>query len=1072
MIGNDHYNLETAEKFALVALQLRNQGALEEQIKLNLFSYLPQIFSSEPSWIRHHVQGAETKLQVATEDRITNRFADSLVGNTTIEYESDLRRSGKHSTGLKQVKEHCAGLINEGTPPDRVIGILSDTVIWQAFKPFIRTGTTSGKLGSADIDLEQVSSVEISNERFEDSVSEFVIFCCKYLGRMESREISSLNIDSDLGLNSPFGQQYARQTCTIITETIDKNPTYSELITSLWKRFVAIAANNQQFSRQEYAEEFYLVTLAKLVAANVINRKATISDETEISSILDGQFFELRGLENFVEYDYFGWLNQAPISQNFFPIAQSIQRDLQAYDFDSLPQDDIFGKLMAVLGGKSDRALLGQEFTPQWLAGLLANQVLDMLPANEQPRLVDMCCGSGAMLVAVTKLQRHKLVSEGYKPGSRDAMLALTDCITGFDIDPLAVLFAKVNWIVANRDWLENAGRVSIPVYHADSLFVEIPFARDKGEANTHILRLYGDVELVLPTFLIGPSHRAIFDSLIKRSYNLANMNSGQPAAATIDKLIDSSGIKEADFTPEKRKQVWDFAYNLVEALTKLQARGLNGVWSFVLRNCYRPSLVAGQFNGLISNPPWLTLSKFADNPYKAALKELAGCLALSPKGSAHLHTELATIFLYAAIDRYLTKGSIIASILPGTVLNGVQHEPFRCGAPQDATKPIHFKLEELWKVASGTFKNEAVAVIGKNSPSPSIDGEIPGKAVSADKATPIKFSVARMGSRSAWSDEPAIITPAAEYFDTGRFQQGADLFPRTTIFHELDPIDETAHSVSAIDRFSSSNRFLVNQAKELPEFSIATGTIADEYVFDIQLSNHLAPFFLSPASRGILPLIKHASGWRTQTDQMIAADLDSSLVFKKIQIAQQFESAAQIFSRLDTDRAKLSTQNFAAGGYLVVYGAGGSEVCGAYRAITERDQDKLIIDQTLYWALAKTEAEALFLTGLLNSPALGPLIAPFQPKGQKGKRHIHTLPQKVIPTYDETSLLHISAVEATRKLIHEFNQLAGDDQKIREQLDPVKSLIHRRKNIRARLRELDTFEAWTHATAAALSPT
>jgi hypothetical protein len=28
--------------------------------------------------------------------------------------------------------------------------------------------------------------------------------------------------------------------------------------------------------------------------------------------------------------------------------------------------------------------------------------------------------------------------------------------------------------------------------------------------------------------------------------------------------------------------------------------------WAFILRNIYRPGLLSGQFNGLVSNPPWL----------------------------------------------------------------------------------------------------------------------------------------------------------------------------------------------------------------------------------------------------------------------------------------------------------------------------------------------------------------------------------------------------------------------------------------------------------------------------------
>ena len=66
-------------------------------------------------------------------------------------------------------------------------------------------------------------------------------------------------------------------------------------------------------------------------------------------------------------------------------------------------------------------------------------------------------------------------------------------------------------------------------------------------------------------------------------------------------------------------------------------------MWVFVIRNAYRPGLVAGQFNGLISNPPWLALSKIANNPFASVLKNKATEYALNPPGAAFPHLEMAT---------------------------------------------------------------------------------------------------------------------------------------------------------------------------------------------------------------------------------------------------------------------------------------------------------------------------------------------------------------------------------------------------------------------------------------------
>src|SRR5690606_22383318 len=98
--------------------------------------------------------------------------------------------------------------------------------------------------------------------------------------------------------------------------------------------------------------------------------------------------------------------------------------------------------------------------------------------------------------------------------------------------------------------------------------------------------------------------------------------------------------------------QLASFFSALTQKIHALHREGLNGIWAFILRNNYRPSLVAGQFNGLVSNPPWLALSKIADNPYKGTLKTIAAHMRIKPEGASFLHLEMATIFLLKSVER------------------------------------------------------------------------------------------------------------------------------------------------------------------------------------------------------------------------------------------------------------------------------------------------------------------------------------------------------------------------------------------------------------------------------------
>lgn len=667
------------------------------------------------------------------------------------------------------------------------------------------------------------------------------------------------------------------------------------------------------------------------------------------------------------------------------------------------------------------------------------------------------------MLVSVTRAYATAMVADGTAPGDPVGLTRLLESATGFDIDPLAVLLAKVNWVMANRSWLASGQPVSIPVYHADSLFTDVPFAEGTTAGNDLRLSLHEGVEVTLPVFLIDSDHRQLFDDLLHRAYALARAAEG----LTLDRRA-VAGSAAAALTATELDQgdtdrVTEFFEQLVAGMHTLQAAGLNGLWAFILKNSYRPSLAAGQFNGLIANPPWLALSKIGSNPYGVVLGELARRLKLNPPGAAHLHTELSTTFLYASIDRYLQPNAVAACILPDAVLNGYQHRPFREGAPATLARPIRFRPDHLWRVARHTFKNEAIVIFGTKAAAPRA-ASIPGTEISRDDATDIIFTVIQRGDRLVWSDS-VTASHGPNFLNAGEFRQGADLMPRTLLFHDLQVTTSGRWKVGAIDRQASDKRYLVKDAKKHKDFAITSGSLEDRYVYHALLSNLLTPFHLLDPAEITLPFQNTPTGWVAVPQQALAADPASADFFKRVHAAIDPAADADTLLRMvETDRQKLSEQAFPATGHLVVYGAGGGVVCAATRPLSNFATDKLVIDQTLYWLVVDTEDEAIYLTGLFNSPAIDPLITAFQPQGQQKERHIHLLPKLVTPRFDPADPLHQEVVARTTALLTEWR---GELVKpaAQERVNPCKALASRRSYLRREIIEkLPAYAAYAEA--------
>jgi len=481
--------------------------------------------------------------------------------------------------------------------------------------------------------------------------------------------------------------------------------------------------------------------------------------------------------------------------------------------------------------------------------------------------------------------------------------------------------------------------------------------------------------------------------------------------------------------------------------------------------------LVAGEFNGLVSNPPWLALSKIADNPYKEALSQRAEAFGIKPEGPSHLHIELATIFLLHAVGRYLQSGAAVGCIVPDTVLNGHHHNPFRLGQYSDAKRSVDFTVEKIWRVESGTFKNEACILFGRKTPlAKGTSTPIPGALARENGLTPLTFERIERGNRIAWTDNPAATAGKAGFFNPAPFRQGADVMPRTLIFHEIAPAPAPSGrvqwSVKPIDKSTSTLGFVIKDAKKHKGFRITPRTVPDRYIFDVLTSNLLTPFELGTALKGFLPIEKNAqNNWGPVTPITLAAEPAAKAAFDEILAEFGSTDLTKYFAAIDSDRKKLTQQHVPASGYLVVTGAGGKVVCAAHAPVTAFRIDRLILDQTLYWAPVGTEDEALYLAGALNSEAVNKVIQEFQPRGAFGERHVHTLAHEATPKYDPDEVSHQEVATTTQQLFAEYLAEKSSSKALQNMLDPNGSKLDvRRRKIRDVIKHLPSYQQYEAA--------
>lgn len=1075
-MGEIKINIEAAKQCLSENLKLMSEGKNEQVIRDSFTSFLRQIFPDQPNWVVRHIHGSESAVKMDKGIKRTTGFVDNLVDLSAIEYEANLTIKTKFDTGYNQVKDYTSSLVNEGHDPELIVGILSDTVRWYAYKISLEQ-LPEENCTRDNIVLIEIESIDCSTVN-DISATNLVRFLYKYLGRIGARPVTAYSISKDLGFESPFCQTHIDSLSVIITKAFEDNPKYGDLIAELWCSFVSYLREegvSDKFDFKTYVDEFYILILGKLICADYLENKSLSSTEIELKAILNGTFFENKGLINVVEYDYFGWLNNDPYLTELLPVAQAIQQDLVAYNFKTKPDEDLFGRLMAQLANRSQRILLGQEMTPSWLSYKLVKHVSENIPPSEPLKFIDMCCGSGSMIVETVKIAKERITADDSQLSDERKLQLLIQSITGFDIDPLAVMLSKINWILTSIDWLQPLGThsISIPVYHADSLFAKTPVSiNNDGEDKPVYSLKIAEHSIDLPAFIITPEFCRLFDILVDTSYRVVtDILEKKPAILSENELnIYYESIKsdiEIEITDEQKKQILKFLQDLIEKIDLLNKDGRNGVWAYILRNSFRPGLVTGQFNGLVSNPPWLALSKIANNPYQQILKHKAESFGIKPPGSSHLHIELATIFLLHGIQKYLVDSAFIGCIVPDTVLNGHHHNPFRKFQFYMSSNSIAFDITEIWKIQEHVFKNNAIVLFGTKA-EPDMDIEVPiaGQIALVDGSLlPITFYRNKQGERTAWSEQN-LSNGAIGFYVPANFRQGADIMPRNLLFYETTPsTNPNFLNAKSINPTTSTLAFTVRGAKKHKNFNLSQRLLPKELFFDIITSNLLTPFDLAPVQKALLPIRKNnAYIWEMiPNTELNAKGIVTLNTFREIcrEIDSSNGNVSTLFNLLDT-RGKLTQQIIYDEGYIVMTGAGGGKVCSTYISLADYDTTKIIIDQTIYWAQVNTEDEAIYLSGLLNSESINLIIEDFQPRGAFGKRHVHKLPFGVTPPYDSEQAAHQDVVKKTRALIIEYKTLKDTSHEIGVILNPNSStLSSRRKKLFNSIKELSSYQEY-----------
>lgn len=604
--------------------------------------------------------------------------ADAIYNRFVIEFEppGSLRRSVMHSAtrhAVNQVQQYLRGTADEtGLPLDRLAGCAFDGSLivyvtwergtWSIARP---VDANPHALGALLDTLESLAS---------------------------GRGLTADNLHEDFGRASNAAGRVVRA----LSETLHGKSASSRAMTLFDEWRVNLGNASGPFSPSDEVEwhdlcgdlgidssrgspdfilfslHTYFALVAKLISVVILEGTtgkplfANLKKQTDVRVALEeleeGTVTSSVGALNVIEPGLFSWYVREGGADLTAGLGQMLELaseySAEIIEVSPLIARDILKDLYQRLLPRSIRHRLGEYYTPDWLAQRVVNQVTgspDRL--DSATRVLDPACGSGTFLVEVIS----RMVQNVEDTESDRVLSKILENVVGFDLSPLAVQAARVNYLLALAPLLPHRSEpISIPVYLADA--VAFPRAGGLLEGDVRVFDS-SEGEWRVPTTLADAQYLDTLGSLFQEA--LANAHDREWVMREAEARIP--------IDLERDPLVFQRIDELYRKLHALHAADRDGIWWQLVRNAFAPSLEP-RFDYIVGNPPWVSWQTLPE-AYRRRNDALWLGYALRPdsstgrrQSSSNVQLDVSMLFTACCVDRYLKPKGTLGFVITSTV--------------------------------------------------------------------------------------------------------------------------------------------------------------------------------------------------------------------------------------------------------------------------------------------------------------------------------------------------------------------------------------------------------------------
>jgi SAM-dependent methyltransferase len=746
---------------------------------------------------------------------------------------------------------------------------------------------------------------------------------------------------------------------------------------------------------------------------------------------LGGVFADF-GIKNFLEGDFFGWYldawDEAVEAAVRRLIADLANYSLVTLDVDPEETRDLLKQLYQNLMPKKLRHDLGEYYTPDWLA----ERVLNQLGVDGDPtrRLLDPACGSGTFLVLTIKRIRQ-YADDKMLPPAR-VLEQILQNVVGFDLNPLAVMAARTNYLLALGDLLPSrSGEVSIPVYLADSIMTPTAgadlFTRHAYSFNTAVGRFS------VPRSLVQARTIDQLADLLEECVGVQ-----LPAEAFCVRLLQTFPLD-----PKRDSAEVNVALQLYTRLLDLDRQGINGIWARIIKNAFAP-LFQGRFDCIAGNPPWVNWESLPDD-YRQATKPLWVHHGLFPHGGMDTilgkgKKDISMLMTYVAMENYLKDkgrlGFVITQSVFKTAGAGQGFRRFRLGSGTPVAVTQVDDMADL-KPFEGASNRTAIVVLqrGRETRYPVTyhhwykpgGGSVIPEDMTLDEVTRDRVAAVHefraqpvdgTDSTSPWlTGRPRALQAVGKLLGASDYQAKAGACTWLNGVYWMEVVGQRADGLLVVSNLTEGARREVEPVQ---------APIEPQLVYPLLRGRDVGRWHATPSAH-ILMVQDPAQG-RGYSEKWLSATYPRTYGYlKRFEMELRSRSGYRRYFREDAPfYSMFNVGNHTFAPYKIVWR---EQAAGLTVAVVEPCETRAVVpDHKLMLVAFDTRDEAHYLCAMLNSVPARFVVASY---GVTIQMNTHVLENVRVPRYDAALSVH-GELSALSQQAHAATA-AGETERVRE---------------------------------------